>query len=369
MRTISLLAITFLSVSCHRQHPLGEAAPYFPSRQLLEDGVANKYYVHVNPGPDEEAYTRIDYIYFKLDDGKLQADYYNAGFLLEQSRTFSFSEGRMLVEKEMLFRPFDTSRTVIKEPVFLSWNEADGSGYVRQVRYPAYTLNLTDRPVSMRDTLAENLPARLFNMEMTGWAVSRSDTNRFSWTSRVTYAAGLGFYSLEAMRPEGEYRVQLVEQITNEDFEALKGHGRQRVGYISPANAIDTDSGFAPCSPHALVMDYYNNTPEAGYAGGKRAMRDAIYSRLDVARLEQESGYLTYRFIVNCEGEAGWFVTEQAGLDYREKQFGEETTAHLYQLLSELPAWQPLVHEGKARDAYTYVTFKLKDGKIIEILP
>ena len=54
---------------------------------------------------------------------------------------------------------------------------------------------------------------------------------------------------------------------------------------------------------------------------------------------------------------------------YQPLKFEEETIEHLYGILRKLEEWRPVVINEEARDAYFYITFKIEDGKITDILP
>jgi hypothetical protein len=168
----------------------------------------------------------------------------------------------------------------------------------------------------------------------------------------------------------GTTRLELIEQIPFKEFQQRANHGVKRVGYIDPRSVLDQGSDFKLCDKQVKVADYYNGQDKrAQYVGGKKAIWELVNQHLDKSKLFNESGYLTLRFIVNCEGEAGWFTMEEADLDFQPKRFHTETIQHFFEILYQHPNWKPCIIREEARDAYTYITFKLKDGEIIEILP
>ena len=78
---------------------------------------------------------------------------------------------------------------------------------------------------------------------------------------------------------------------------------------------------------------------------------------------------MTFRFVVNCEGKAGRYMVIQNNLDLEPKVFDEKLTSHLFTITQGLKEWRPVILENEPRDYYMYITYKLLDGKIIEILP
>ncbi len=78
---------------------------------------------------------------------------------------------------------------------------------------------------------------------------------------------------------------------------------------------------------------------------------------------------LTYRFVINCEGKAGRFIFKGYDFDYQAKEFPASTWTHLLKILLSLKAWQPCVIHSENSYSYAYLTFKIKDAEIIDILP
>jgi hypothetical protein len=136
------------------------------------------------------------------------------------------------------------------------------------------------------------------------------------------------------------------------------------IGHINPKTALG-DKNFKTCKNK--VFEYYNSEPDGGYKHGKKALRDSVLRKYLVSI--NESGYLTFRFVVNCEGKAGRYTVIQNDLDFKPKEFDEELTSHLFTITQDLKEWRPVILENESRDYYMYITYKLLDGKIIEILP
>jgi hypothetical protein len=136
------------------------------------------------------------------------------------------------------------------------------------------------------------------------------------------------------------------------------------IGYIDPATALG-DNEFKTCKDE--IYEYYNSEPDAGYKYGKRALRDSIAK--NYSAIGNESGYLTFRFVVNCQGLAGRYQIIENDLDLKPKKFNEELVSHLFSVTQQFKEWRPVVLENEPRDYNIYITYKIRDGKIIEILP
>jgi hypothetical protein len=136
------------------------------------------------------------------------------------------------------------------------------------------------------------------------------------------------------------------------------------IGYVDP-NTSFGDKDFKTCKEE--IYEYYSSEPEGGYIHGKKALRDAVLKKYSVQL--KESGYLTFRFVVNCEGKAGRYMIIQNNLDLEPKVFDEDLTSQLLTITQGLKEWRPVVLENEPRDYNMYITYKLLNGKIIEILP
>ena len=82
-----------------------------------------------------------------------------------------------------------------------------------------------------------------------------------------------------------------------------------------------------------------------------------------------DSGYLNFRFIVNCKGEVGVYVIHKNDLDLIPKKFDEDLVGQLFKITSSLKKWQPNFMRGSERDFYMYLSYRIEDGEITEIIP
>ena len=131
----------------------------------------------------------------------------------------------------------------------------------------------------------------------------------------------------------------------------------------------ETDStGFQPCHPD-LAIQYYNFGESTGFKGEKSAIERYFRERYKAEENQQENGYFTVRFLVNCEGKSSWFRMEGMDQDYQPKQFNSAISNQLLQLTKGLEGWRVAEHEGQTYDYYQYLTFKIENGQLSEILP
>lgn len=125
-------------------------------------------------------------------------------------------------------------------------------------------------------------------------------------------------------------------------------------------------SSFIVCKKD-VVLDYYK--VGTNYEGGVKAIRKEIYRLTETEDLnfKNKSGYITFRFIVNCNGEIGRFRVKMINKNLQEDKHDILTINKLKEALKKLKKWNP----GKIRDSnvdsYYLVRFKIEKGKIIDI--
>lgn len=81
------------------------------------------------------------------------------------------------------------------------------------------------------------------------------------------------------------------------------------------------------------------------------------------------SGYFTIRFVVNCKGEADRFRFYAVDLQYRERSIDGNIAKLLGSIIEAIEAWPIGTFEQAPVDYYRFVTFKIQDSKVMEILP
>jgi hypothetical protein len=126
------------------------------------------------------------------------------------------------------------------------------------------------------------------------------------------------------------------------------------------------DATFKVCDD-TRVMQYYNFGNGLQYKGEKIAIDEHFLSKYKSKG--NEEGYVTIRFIVNCNGQSGRFRIEGMDVNYNEKKFSKEITDQLLALTTQLNGWEIGTYENTAYDYYQYLTFKIENGKLIEIMP
>lgn len=138
----------------------------------------------------------------------------------------------------------------------------------------------------------------------------------------------------------------------------------KRIAYIN-ADTTLFSIGFETCRDY--IFDYYN--PErARYSEGKNALRKFILENFNTNDYT-DSGYLNIRFVINCKGETGRYVLHENDLNLVPKRFDPKLKEQLLKLTVALKNWNPNVINGNKVDSYMYISYRIEDGKITEIIP
>lgn len=140
------------------------------------------------------------------------------------------------------------------------------------------------------------------------------------------------------------------------------------VGDIQFDSKID-DPTFKACNPEQSFQ-YYNFSKGFQYKGEKYEIWN-IWQNISKSNLNilPETGYITVRFLVNCNGKTGLFRIQQMDKDYKKTLFDKNTIYIILNFVKSLNSWPVQEYKQKKVDYYQYLTFKLEDGIIKEILP
>lgn len=143
-----------------------------------------------------------------------------------------------------------------------------------------------------------------------------------------------------------------------------------KIGDIAFDPKLD-DPNFKVCDEDLVVQHYapYYSALSALYEGDKPAIERAIRGAFPEGLKSKQSGYITIRFIVNCKGETGRYRPEQMSLDYKTMKFAKSTFSTISNTIKNLDGWMPMEVEGRTYDYYVYVSVKIENGEIINILP
>lgn len=140
-----------------------------------------------------------------------------------------------------------------------------------------------------------------------------------------------------------------------------------QVGDISFNQALD-DPEFKLCNESDVFQYYYFNGGFQ-YKGEKIKIIEHFKNEFTVNGDRNDNGFITIRFIVNCNGKTGRFRVQEMDRDYTEKVFSKQLTENLLTITKRLDGWMVGEYEGVQYDYYQYLTFKIEQGRLIEIMP
>lgn len=375
MRGKILLVIIISLLFCSCKHSINNYETFLPNEETLKKGVVNKYYITTYFKNGKNPKMDIEYSYFKMiNDSTYINRKFNPAFKMTSATQLLIRDSVIKEINQKLFYRQDSIRATYPDN-----NQTDYFLFGKDTAYHKAKLsvndtvyyNLQESFYLVKDTLIDSKSAKITqrNKKMiTYYSGIAKDTINIK--IRSIYVKGLGMWSSTSENSYSKNEFVLMEQLSTEHFDKLASHKIERVGFIDFDTTIDKDTNLELCFSHDQIKDYYNGQENrSGFIGGKRGLKKYVNSKLDAKKLKKESGYLTFRFVINCKGKAGKFITNQADFEYTEKQFSQETITHLYEILSSVEKWKPCIIRGKKRDSYFYITFILKDGKIQDLLP
>ncbi|MCX8491860.1 MAG: hypothetical protein ORN54_12415 [Cyclobacteriaceae bacterium] len=147
---------------------------------------------------------------------------------------------------------------------------------------------------------------------------------------------------------------------------AQKSTYPDHVGDIAFDEKMD-DPNFKICVSGGIPQ-YYEFGKSLQYQGEKPTL-DKHFEILKQNETTAESGYITIRFIVNCEGKTGRYRIEEMNNEYQSMSFDKKLVEKILVLTKELSGWVVGGNPEHPVDYYQYLTFKIEGGKLIEIMP
>lgn len=83
------------------------------------------------------------------------------------------------------------------------------------------------------------------------------------------------------------------------------------------------------------------------------------------------SGYINFRFVIDCEGKMKACRISQTDEQYKTTHFDATWIEELYLFLQTLDKWKKATHPQSKTpiNYYAYLTFIVKNGKIINVIP
>lgn len=115
-------------------------------------------------------------------------------------------------------------------------------------------------------------------------------------------------------------------------------------------------------------FQYYHGAKGFDYKGEKIAIVEKL-KKENIYSENKSNGFITVRFLVNCEGKTGLFRLQHMSPDLKDTVLDVELENKLLQFTQSLDGWIPKEINGSKVDYYQYLTYKIENGKVSEVLP
>ncbi|WP_149242075.1 hypothetical protein [Dyadobacter sp. 32] len=133
---------------------------------------------------------------------------------------------------------------------------------------------------------------------------------------------------------------------------------------------MDTTLVISPkCSPPYSIF-YYQ--VKAKYpVSSETLLREAKDFMKEKGHTYTGSGYVTFRFYVDCEGTMSRIKVMQTDEDYKPARFQKDLVEELYQFAKKINKWPTgiEIQDIKNVNYIAFISFKIKNGEIINIIP
>ncbi|MGA6120588.1 hypothetical protein [Sphingobacterium anhuiense] len=159
-----------------------------------------------------------------------------------------------------------------------------------------------------------------------------------------------------------------TKSLKGQVIKSLKADKNQNVGDIRFDRNIDLPL-FKVCSENDVPQYYSVN---GGYHGGRSEILRLAKKRLSLpapSNLNAIDGFITIRFIVNCDGKSSRFRVLQVDKNYKTTQFDKSQVSAILKFTESLKDWKIGKTHQKPTDYYQYLTFVIQNGKTTDILP
>lgn len=141
---------------------------------------------------------------------------------------------------------------------------------------------------------------------------------------------------------------------------------KNNIGDIDYDSNVD-NSSFKLCNEER-VFQYYSVGTE--YEGERKALRNEVFKYLsnEIIKFDSNSGYITFRFIINCNGKSGRYRVKMVNEDLKETVFKKSEIEKLKTAITKLKKWKSgKLNDGTKVDSYYQINFKIEKGSIIDI--
>ncbi len=134
--------------------------------------------------------------------------------------------------------------------------------------------------------------------------------------------------------------------------------------YMDSTRVIHSD-----CSPPYGI--YYFEV-KAKYPVGSETLRnDVVYYMTTKSTSTKLSGYITFKFFIDCKGTMSRVRVMQTDENYNVIRFAKNYVNDLYEFVKTLNKWpvNQEIEDIKHVNYIAFITFKIEDGQIVNVIP
>ena len=132
---------------------------------------------------------------------------------------------------------------------------------------------------------------------------------------------------------------------------------------------LDTTIAHNPACAKAPTLPYFAVDGKYPRSSATLAAEATAFLQRD-SRKFSGSGYVTFRFVIDCAGfRQPMTQVLQTDASYATTHFRPELVSALYAFLKTLKDWRAATYHDHTVSYFTYLTFKIADGKVVAVIP
>ena len=135
-----------------------------------------------------------------------------------------------------------------------------------------------------------------------------------------------------------------------------------RIGDIEFDQNLD-NSEFLVCNEDRISQYYSIGT---NYKGGKKAINKELNELLKNTNFN-ETGIITFRFIINCKNQIGRFRVKTVNTNLKENHLKSESIKLIQESIKSLNGWEAGKWKDESLDSYYVLNFKIQNDRITDI--
>jgi len=147
----------------------------------------------------------------------------------------------------------------------------------------------------------------------------------------------------------------------------IKFNSKEKIGAILFDKSLDNPD-YHLCD-ELNIMEYYQVNPK--YKEGSKSIKTYFKPYINElnALIDFNKGLITVRFIVNCKGETDRYRVNTVNGEYKTQFITTVLEQRCITYVKQMGQWKPGYYHDQYFDAYYTLSFKIRDGKITDILP